>query len=98
MPNFLALLMTRLSYMSRTTTWSEEPASRITASITSWQAAHPALNTYTLRLLAIFTLLEGCICYGMHLLQMHLGSYSEVKCRLSQSSVCFRGNSGHCFH
>jgi hypothetical protein len=40
--------------MSRTmTSDDEEPASRLTTSITSWQSAHPALNTSTLRLLDI---------------------------------------------
>jgi hypothetical protein len=35
--------------------WDEEPASRLTTSITSWQKAHPALNTSTLRLLFAIT-------------------------------------------
>jgi len=53
MPNFLARSMTRLSYMLRTMTSSEGPASRLTASTTPWQITHPALNTSTLRLLSM---------------------------------------------
>src|SRR5262249_45146386 len=49
--NFSARASTRASIMSRTMTSDVKPASRLTASITSWQSAHPALNTSTLRLL-----------------------------------------------
>jgi hypothetical protein len=43
----------RASIIFWTMTWDEEPASRLTTSITSSQSAHPALNTSTLRLLFI---------------------------------------------
>src|ERR1700720_1531687 len=39
--------------MSRTMTSDEEPVSCLTTSITSWQSAHPALNTSIFRFVAI---------------------------------------------
>src|SRR5262249_7574064 len=46
----------RASVMLWTMIWDEELASRLTTSITSWQKAHPALNTSTLRLLSMAVL------------------------------------------
>src|SRR3974390_334733 len=60
-------------FISCMITSEEEPASRFTASITSSQTAHPALNTSTLRLLAISLSLD----VGKR--RMHLGVYSKVK-------------------
>src|SRR5262249_6239559 len=53
MPNFLARASTRASIISRTTSSDEEPASRRTVSITSWQSAQPALNTSIFPFVAI---------------------------------------------
>src|SRR3974390_1050858 len=60
-------------FISCTITSEEEPASRFTASITSSQTAHPALNTSTLRLLAI------SLSFDAGKRRMHLGVYSKVK-------------------
>jgi hypothetical protein len=49
MPNSSARLRTRASIILCTVIWDEEPASRLTTSITSWQRAHPALNTSIFR-------------------------------------------------
>ena len=63
MPSCSARARLRASFMLRTMTSDEEPASRLTTSITSSQSAHPALNTSILRLSAIFNapsiLLQG---------------------------------------
>jgi hypothetical protein len=52
MPSSAARARARASFMLHTMTSDEEPASRLTTSITSSQSAHPALNTFTLRLLS----------------------------------------------
>src|SRR6516164_5984689 len=67
-------------FISCTITSEEELASRLTASITSSQTAHPALNTSTLRLSAISLSLD------VAKRRMHLGVYSKVKEQIKKFS------------